>query len=609
MKQNKFLPKLFLLAAVAAAFAACTTPDEPADITTTTDTTTEETLLVPVPFTVCCEPLQFFGDTPPAAADTRAINWDDVTSLDVLVFAGETRVYRKYFDRTALSAGMTLDVPEGTGLVAYAFANVASNVFAGITTLTDLNNATCTIAAWNTMDSWSTVPMSGRSDPFSVSLGQSTTAPKITFTLRRIVAKLTVTLSVSGVTYQTMKIVNLPKQTYYVSRPLDTERQLADDNTARTDKDAVVAGTPAHWIADSGTMTSTSVTFYLFENRPGVSSNTSQTAKGAKSNDTRCTHLVITGEDSNNTYEWTIYLGADATSNYNIKRNCVYTFTATLKKGGATDVRVKTVAKSWSLPDDKATRGTFAGSNIYWDGSKLTFDGAGSTSKQYYQGVYFKWGSLVGISPAAQGSGTDNRNWSGAETIYRTTAYNGSATGGGTKPTWNSAVAASTVYSAYADIPYEVDAFTTYDASQDHLNYTSTKTSKWSTYKGDICRYLGEIGAAPSGYRMPRDEEFVNGGFTIGGTFGNDYALGTADGKKDFSAKGWAKNSAGLYFPAAGYRVTSGKLYNVGNYGSYWSSSAQSAASGFNLYFNSGGAYPSSNLDRQYAFPVRCVKD
>jgi hypothetical protein len=43
----------------------------------------------------------------------------------------------------------------------------------------------------------------------------------------------------------------------------------------------------------------------------------------------------------------------------------------------------------------------FAGSNIYWDGTKMTFKPAGYVGKEtFYQGLFFKWGSLVGISPA-----------------------------------------------------------------------------------------------------------------------------------------------------------------------------------------------------------------
>jgi uncharacterized protein (TIGR02145 family) len=204
------------------------------------------------------------------------------------------------------------------------------------------------------MDSWNDIPMSGRSDPFTVSLGQSTTGPSISFVLRRIAARLNITLTEgSGVTFKTMKVVNLPNKTYYVSRPLTTERSLADgtDDSGRIDgKDAVVPATPTDWIAESATLSSKSVSLYMFENRPGVTGNTNQAAKG-KDNapDTRCTHLVITGEDSSNTYEWTFYLGSDATGNYNIKRNSVYTITATLKNSSVSDVRVVAVAKGINL--------------------------------------------------------------------------------------------------------------------------------------------------------------------------------------------------------------------------------------------------------------------
>jgi hypothetical protein len=330
---------LFAILLASAAFAACST-DEPEAIT--------PPRLVPVPITITTEKPDYYGGTPPADAGTRAIDWEAINNLDILVFNGETRVYRKYFTSSELGQGMTLDVPEGTGLVAYAFANVASNVFADIKTLTDLNNATCTIAAWDDIAKWSTVPMSGRSSSFNVVVGG--TAPSISFTLRRIVAQLNITLTgPSGVTISSMKLVNLPKKTYYVSRPLDTERQLADDNTARTDKDAVVAATPTDWIAESGTQTAKTYTFYLFENRPGISTNTNEAKKGAKSNDTRCTYLFVTGEDDDYDMEWTIYLGSDATSNYNIKRNCVYTINATLKNNSVSDVRVVAVAKGINL--------------------------------------------------------------------------------------------------------------------------------------------------------------------------------------------------------------------------------------------------------------------
>jgi uncharacterized protein (TIGR02145 family) len=452
------------------------------------------------------------------------------------------------------------------------------------------------------MDSWNDIPMSGRSDPFTVSLGQSSTGPSISFVLRRIAARLNITLTEgSGVTFKTMKIVNLPNKTYYVSRPLTTERSLADatDDSGRIGgKDAVNVSTPTDWIAESATLSGKSVSLYMFENRPGVTTNTNQAAKGkANAPDTRCTHLVITGEDSNNTYEWTFYLGGDPTSNYNIKRNSVYTITATLKNSSVSDVRVVAVSKiQW------------AGSNIYWDGSKLTFDAVGTTSKQYYQGVFFQWGSLVGISPAQTPVGTDE--WSGSVIVYVSSKYTGSSS----KPTYSSKTASAAGYGTYRNIPYENNQSLPdyYSRETNHLYYSdqATKTSMWGSGKGDICQYLGEIGAAPSGYRMPRSVEFgAADDYTSGGTYSTDTSLGNAQGTKDLSSYGWIKKGYSPTIPAAGYRNGTGLLKAVGGGGYYWSSSAYFSIYGYYLFLNSEKVNPSGQADRYIAYPVRCIKD
>jgi uncharacterized protein (TIGR02145 family) len=507
-------------------------------------------------------------------------------------------------------------VPEGTGLVAYAFANVANDVFAGISTLTDLKNKTCPISAWNTMDSWNDVPLSGRSDPFNVVLGQSSTGPSISFVLRRIAARLNITLTEgTGVTFSSMKLVNLPNKTYYVSRPLSSERSLTDatDDSGRIGgKDAVNVSTPTDWIAESTTLSSKSVSLYMFENRPGVTTNTNQAAKG-KDNapDSRCTYLVITGEDSNNTYEWTFYLGGDPTSNYNIKRNSVYTITATLKNSSVSDVRVVAVTKWKHTPgtEDNQQTGKFAGSNIYWNGSKLTFDGAGTTTNQYRQGVYFKWGSLVGISPAQTPAGTDV--WTGDVIVYVPTFsqtsvswYNGKASG------------STPAYSIYGNIPYEDSQYFSYNATDNKLYYSDHETMAfwWGQQRrGDICQFLGEIGAAPRGYRMPRSDEFAaaSPAWTKGGTSTTKNDLGNAQGTTAIpSSYAWArKGSSNSLFPAAGLRKSNGELTGVGLNGYFWSSSANNATAGFDLSFDSSSVYPSGANHRQYAFSVRCIKD
>ncbi len=66
-------------------------------------------------------------------------------------------------------------------------------------------------------------------------------------------------------------------------------------------------------------------------------------------------------------------------------------------------------------------------------------------------------------------------------------------------------------------------------------------------------------------------------------------------------------NNNSIFFPASGYRYGTG-LYGRGSYGYYWSSSLQSQAYGYNLYFSSGGVSPANNYNRFYGFSVRAVQ-
>ncbi len=66
-------------------------------------------------------------------------------------------------------------------------------------------------------------------------------------------------------------------------------------------------------------------------------------------------------------------------------------------------------------------------------------------------------------------------------------------------------------------------------------------------------------------------------------------------------------NGNSIFFPAAGSRNGAG-LYDRGTRAYYWSSSLNSQASGYYLYFNSGGVYPASTNDRFYGFSVRAVQ-
>jgi hypothetical protein len=140
----------------------------------------------------------------------------------------------------------------------------------------------------------------------------------------------------------------------------------------------------------------------------------------------------------------------------------------------------------------------WAGSNIYWDKEKkcLTFDPAGTTTHQYYQGVFFKWGSLVGISPALTNEST---GWSDDVMVYVPT-YDPATP---TTTTWASGKASETIagYRGYESILPATP-------SDELGSYNDYIPNDWSHNTGDICQFLGKTNPALKGYRMPRDDEF-----------------------------------------------------------------------------------------------------
>jgi hypothetical protein len=289
----------------------------------------------------------------------------------------------------------------------------------------------------------------------------------------------------------------------------------------------------------------------------------------------------------------------------------------------------------------------WAKSNIYWvktgsdadgDIGYLTFDTT-DEGHQGYQGVLFKWGSLVGISPALTAG---NIIFSTATPVYIPT-YNTSTP---TASTWKSPttspyslnlVASTTDTDNTASIPY-VDgraAFTSTDNSRDDnfLVHPDRNTDAMYTAKrGDICQYLSKTGKVSGNYRLPISNEFgivsanwntstpIAGGWVKGtaswpvanNTAGN--AAGTAD--LIAAGYGYAKNvlmGGNTLFPAVGIRQEGGfYLSHVGNLGYYWSGSA----SGNNnntyarlIHFNPTQVQSAGGNPRSQGFAIRCVRN
>ena len=107
----------------------------------------------------------------------------------------------------------------------------------------------------------------------------------------------------------------------------------------------------------------------------------------------------------------------------------------------------------------------------------------------------------------------------------------------------------------------------------------SSKTS--GNVDGDIC---------PKGWHLP-----------TGDTYGEFYELDRLVGQSSLT-------TAPINFSLAGYAGT--KVYSVGTYGLYWSSTTINTEDAYSLYLYSGNVQPgTNNARRHFGYSVRCVMD
>jgi hypothetical protein len=236
----------------------------------------------------------------------------------------------------------------------------------------------------------------------------------------------------------------------------------------------------------------------------------------------------------------------------------------------------------------------FARSNIYWDDTakKLTFEPAADDPAQNvdtkigYQGLFFKWGSLVGISPVG--------NWVDNST-----------------PVYRAGETASSKYASWGAIPYWGDANnSTYG---DVLDNTHT-----GQFVGDICQYL-----KPGVYQLPAIADFLmSGGMPAwtGAVHGwvpsssfpsqtTSLTDGTANIIGSSSNQSYAKHPLmdNVIFPASGHRnYTTGELKGVGQGGMYWLRPKNTHMGHTENYCWGGSGGSASNGN--YGCLVRCVK-
>jgi hypothetical protein len=225
------------------------------------------------------------------------------------------------------------------------------------------------------------------------------------------------------------------------------------------------------------------------------------------------------------------------------------------------------VGTSYTLVVD-VKRCVWARSNIYWNGSEMTFVPAGTdTSKEGYQGLYFKHGSLVGTTPSENYWTSSSRAYVAGNSGYST-------------------------YSTWESIPWI--------SSGDVSGYNV------GNHTGDICQYINSV------YRLPKQGEFNVNAWSRQNYF-QSFSGTSADGTYDFisNGRGYIKlPMMGICLPTSGVRWNIGgnpAVYMAafaGKNGYYWTNAM--VALGFTDILSApyyGNDYPDGGMS------VRCVRD
>ncbi len=288
------------------------------------------------------------------------------------------------------------------------------------------------------------------------------------------------------------------------------------------------------------------------------------------------------------------------------------TITVTTTDGGKTG---QCLINSYPLRNEKWAR-----SHIVWiedesksDGGYLTFAvtrGDNGDIPANVQGVLFRWGSLVAMSPGST-------NYSHSQILYSPAGHY----------TYN-----------WSDVPSFDGATEDYLNDHDYpdddfVNYNSGTGFDAAADKGDICRYISSKGWVEGNWRMPTASEYSalwnpsNGGANVAwagsnwivwvGGVGTDnnyangfrqpesgYFLGagvTADDNKE-------NPDTGCAFPASGQRDwnTEGTVRIVNSSGYAWSASSYGTTTTVaHVYV---GVVRNNTSNRTNGIPVRCVK-
>jgi hypothetical protein len=216
-------------------------------------------------------------------------------------------------------------------------------------------------------------------------------------------------------------------------------------------------------------------------------------------------------------------------------------------------------------------------------------------------GVFFKWGSLVGISPKDHANDAIG-SFNSSTPIYTPTS----------ETTFTKTTTAN-----WSDIPLIISPGYTYAG-----NYLMTVGNDWASGTGDICNFIDSDYRLPTMDELGMDAHSVNwdssnptttpiaGGWTL---IDGDWSSPVSANDEGTSIVERGASLRGITFPASGMRYMNGERWSEEDYleeiGPYWSSSPSGSHTYANLMEISHGYIYYGGCIYAAAAPVRCVKN
>lgn len=248
------------------------------------------------------------------------------------------------------------------------------------------------------------------------------------------------------------------------------------------------------------------------------------------------------------------------------------------------------------------------------------------------QGLHFRWGSLLGITS----NGATSEAFADGITGVAPSAVVFWPMGYTALPTsrWTfdgaSAGVVEVPYITSAEVPENPlvapDCYG-YDAFLNYPNGTG-KGFDIASGKGDICRYITEMGWVKAKWRMPTtaemEELYAGNRQAVGSWAGVSITDTGVDGKygyfqlptayivgPDVTTGSTIANpgTVSLIMPTGGQRNSvNGGLYHPGNRGLYWSSTPATEENAYYLLYHSLGIFENNTYLRGYGYSIRCIR-